>query len=47
MTIKDILESIQLYFDFINDLINLGLISSESLNSLTDFYTGKLENNIR
>ena len=38
---KDIINSIQLYFGFLDDLINLGLVSLGSLSNLNDFYLGK------
>ena len=41
-SVKGILDSIQLYFDFLDDLMDLGFISSDSLNNLNDFYMGKL-----
>ena len=46
MTIKDIIDSIQLYFDFINDLVDLGFVYLENLNNLNDFYIGELVNHI-
>lgn len=42
MTIKDIIDSIKLYFDFINDLVDLGFVSLDNLNNLNDFYIGEL-----
>ena len=39
---KGIIDSIQFYFDFLDDLMNLGLVSPDSLNNLNDFYMGKL-----
>ena len=38
---KAIIDSIRLYFDFIDDLLDLGFVSHDSLNNLNDFYMGK------
>ena len=42
--LKAIIDSIRLYFDFIDDLLDLGLVSHDSLNNLNDFYMGKYRN---
>ena len=39
-SVKGILDSIQMYFDFLEDLMDLGFISPDSLNNLNDFYMG-------
>ena len=41
-SVKGILESIQMYFDFLDDLMDLGFVSPDSLNNLNDFYIGNL-----
>ena len=40
-SVKGILDSIQMYFDFLDDLMDLGFVSPDSLNNLNDFYMGK------
>ena len=41
-SVKGILQSIQMYFDFLDDLMDLGFVSPDSLNNLNDFYIGNL-----
>ena len=43
---KAIIDSIRLYFDFIDDLLDLGFVSHDSLNNLNDFYMGKDHNEV-
>ena len=45
-SIKGIIDSIQTYFDFLDDLIDLGFVSPDSLNNINDFYMGNLRREI-